>query len=174
MTSIIILQMDPGVKGYRYYIIKNAAGDNLGQVLVPKTTGTLGGVTYDQGTEYWFDVDALSTRPSSLTFYWDDYEWTDTPPTLGTQSFTMVADPTWEKTDPPATTTSNFVNNTLFVVLGWQLTLNSGVWGGSLHWYNDNGQNTVFGGSATSPVTLTGNIEASRSVEWYTATVTPS
>lgn len=174
MPTMIILQMDPGVKSYRYYTIKNAAGTNVGQVLVPKTTGELNGVRYDQGTEYWFDVDALSTRPSSLTFSWEDYEWTDTPPTLGTQSFTMPEDASWSSSTTPSSSSSNFVDNNLDLVLGWQLTLVNNVWGGSLDWYNQTGTNTVFGGSATSPATLTGSTTPRLSSGWYTASVDPS
>ena len=170
----LILQMDPGVKSYRYYSITDVTGASVGQVLVPKTTGTLNGVTYDAGTEYWFDVAVLSTLPSALTFSWEDYDWTDTGPSIGTQSFRMPEDATWARTDPPASSSSSFVDNTLDVVLAWLLTYSGGSWGGTLTWYNTSGQNTVFGGAAPGSATLTGSTSVRDGLEWYTAAVSPS
>lgn len=173
MIPVVVLQMDPGVKGYRYYIINDNNNNNIGQVLVPRTNGQLNNKDYSKGTEYWFDVAVLRTMPSSLTFSWQDYDWDKTGPTLGTQSFTMPEKPGWTGTkNQPAKSSSNFVNNNINLVLGWELTYSNNQWGGSLVWANTTGQNTVFGGTVSSPQVLTG--DTSISLTWYAASVPPS
>jgi hypothetical protein len=168
--------MDPGTKGYRYYTITDSNSTVVGQVLVPKTTGSIGGDTYNAGTEYWFDVVNLAggTMPRELTFSWQDYNWSDPGPTIGKLSFTMIENATWSSSSAPSSSSTNFVDNTLEIVIGWQLTLTSATWGGSLVWYNTTGQNNVFDGSAPGSAGLSSFTTPTRSTGWYTATVTPT
>lgn len=166
-----VFQQDPGVKGYRYYTITDNFNNNIGQVLVPKTTQG----TYSAGTEYWFDVVVLADSTRTLTFSWQDYEWTDPPPTLGTQSFTMPQAPGWSAGEMPATSPSNFVDNVANLVIGWQLTYDSGtrLWGGSLVWDNQTGLNDAFAGPAPGSATLSGNTTPTLRSGWFTTTVDP-
>jgi len=174
MFKPVVFQMDPGVKSYRYFTITDNDNSNVGQVLVPKTTGSIGGVTYEAGTEYWFDVITSLSSRTSLRFSWQDYEWTDKPPSIGTLSFRMPENVTWDRigTDP-ATSSTNFADTTLNVVIGWLLTYSGGTWGGTLTWYNTDGQNNVFGGSAPGSATLTSNTPVRGGLEWYTVAVSP-
>jgi hypothetical protein len=178
MVNVVSFQMDPGVKSYRFYTITDPNTNTVGQVLVPKTTGTINKVTYNAGTEYWLGVVnlAASPLPRGLTFSWTDYEWSDTPPAMSAQSFTMPQSLRWTSLGSgyPAGMATNFVNNTIYVVVGWHLTYTNNQWGGNLTWYDNTGQNNVFGGSTSSPVGLTSGQSGSNRVTWYSASVSPT
>src|SRR5262249_33876434 len=155
---------------YRWYTMVDGNDRTAAQVLVPNTQGSIGSTTYYPTTEYWFNV-MTSTPSSRLTVSWADYSWTDTPPTLGTQSFTMTQAPEWTTTGgAPQNSSDDFVSTTLMVALHWEITYSSrDGWGGHFAWRNTTGTNTVFGGETQSPQTLTD--DTSPNPTWYTANV---
>lgn len=165
-------QMDPGQRGYRYYTFKEGARV-IGNVLVPNVSHA----SYASGTEYWFDVSTV--QPSqSLTVTWADYDWAERMPSLGALSFKMNQAAAWASAlgTLPAQGASNFVNNTINVVIGWVISKDaSGVWTGHLSWFNTTGQNDIFRGAMpTGGVTLTANLACStHGVTWYAANVGP-
>lgn len=166
------LQMDPGELVYRYYTITDYAGNPVAHVLVPNENVMIGGTTYYAGTEYWFGVTTTTPR-TSITFAWQDYSATSTPPALGTLSFTMGQSATWNRTsNTPPNDSDNFVNNVANATLHWKLTYSSGRWSNYLQWYFMTGDSTVFGGDVTSPQTFTASTTAAP--KWYYANVYPS
>jgi hypothetical protein len=176
-----VFQQDPGSKNYRYYTITdtNNPRDVIGHVLVPNKTGTLNNVTYTAGTEYWFSVIALPSTTTSLTFTWQDYDWTDTGPTLGTLSFLMPQRAAWASnasggsSGQPTSSATTFVSTSLNLGIGWNLTLSGSTWGGSLVWYNGTGKNDAFSGTS-SGAALQANSRGSSGLVWYLATIIPT
>lgn len=168
----MILQMDPGQLSYRFYTITDNSSNTIGKVLVPAENVTISGTPYYAGTEYWFDV-TTSTPSTSITFSWTDYSATSSPPTLGTQSFTMTRTPSWS-TGAPSNASNVFVSNTIGIALKWELSYADNRWSGDVVWYvvTLQQQNTAFGGTTSSPQTLTAS--TSPNPTWYNATVAPS
>jgi len=163
-------QMDPGIQDFRVYTFTSAtsatsatSGVNVvARVLVTKNSGIHNNVHYEANKEYWFDVS--TPHPTNLVIEWCDYAWGSAPNlNLGSLSFKM-------KRMPPGWQSEDYGNNSpqpnLFVkdriALRWQLQNNSGVWGGSLEWYNDSGQDDFFAGSSDSPAVLDANREYGR------------
>jgi hypothetical protein len=166
----IILQLDPGQLGYRYYTIVDSLSNPVAEVLVPNVTTTIGGNMYYAGTEYWFGV-RQTTPSTSLTFAWTDYTLSATPPTLGTLSFTMGRNATWSSSGAPPNQSDDFVSNTVNSAVMWRLAYSGGRWSGSLDWYFVTPQSSIFGGSVSSPQTFTASTTASPG--WYTASIPP-
>lgn len=166
-------QMDPGQKQVRLYTMVDIQGA-VSNVLVPKQTGSVGGVTYYSGTEYWLNV--TTRAPSrSLTVTWADYDWNDPRfPSLGTLSFRMDQSPAWSVTGEPPSASNDFASTSLRVTLEWGLTFGGSGWGGYLKWFNTTGLDNVFAGAMpVGGVILSASTSQPRGYSWYQARVSP-
>jgi hypothetical protein len=175
------LQMDPGDKTYRWYSVHYETGTqphaHIANVLVPRVDVTIDKTTYRAGTEYWFNV-VTSVNASAIHFCWLDYASTDSPPFLGTQSFTMPRVRTDWSSQTPSNDATTYVNNETGIALTWALTYDQGArrWNGHLTWYavTQQQQNAVFHRGTPGGGDVQYRASTAANVDWYCTDVPPT
>jgi hypothetical protein len=145
LGTAVQTQLDPGWRDYVLYMVTDASGAQVAQVLVTATAGA----GFDADREYWFVTTNLGDS-GTYTFTGGASEsWSNPPSGLGTLSFTMKRTPTWT----PNTLSGTILgySNALtgeFDGINWGMENSNGSWTGGMTWWH-NSTGNLFGPGVT-------------------------
>jgi len=146
-------QLDPGTDNYLIYTLSQS-GIQIGQILVTLTDG--GG--YANSREYWFMTGDVSSRQPVTITGGTSGSWADPPTGLGTLSFTMANTTSWSRgTRSGVMHTYTGVGE--YEAMHWQMVETSGVWTGSITWWQSTATGYLFGAGVArtlSPISTSG------------------
>ena len=140
-------ELDSGTSQYLIYGMSQG-GTQIGRVLVALTEG--GG--YAPNHEYWYMTANVSSRTAVTITGGASKSWSNPPTGLGTLSFLMANTSSWSRgTRSGIMHTYEGIGE--YEAMHWQMVETSGVWTGSITWWQNSTSGHLFGAGVARTLT---------------------